>query len=59
MPDTAERTNVQRLADAAASEQMQRWLAAQTVRTRMPAGPEQDELLACLGLADVERPALP
>lgn len=50
------RTNSERLSDAAQDQQVQMWRAAQTVCARTPEGTGRDELLACLGLSDVERP---
>lgn len=44
------------LALAARREHQQMWQAAQTVRARVPAGEQRDDLLACLGLADVMAP---
>ena len=37
-------------------EQQQQWQAAQTVRARVAAGEQRDDLLACLGLTDVVAP---
>lgn len=44
------------LAVAALRQRQQMWQAAQTVRARVPAGERRDDLLACLGLADVVAP---
>ena len=44
------------LAIAARRERQQMWQAAQTVRAHVPAGEERDDLLDCLGLADVVAP---
>jgi hypothetical protein len=44
------------LAIAALREHQQKWQAAQTVRARVPAGEQRDDLLACLGIADVVAP---
>ena len=44
------------LAIAARRERQQMWQAAQTVRAHVPAGEQRDDLLDCLGLADVVAP---
>lgn len=44
------------IAAAARRERQQMWDAAQTVRAHVGAGEKRDELLACLGLADVVAP---
>lgn len=41
---------------AALRQHQQMWQAAQTVRAHVPAGDGRDDLLACLGLADVVAP---
>jgi hypothetical protein len=50
------RSNGQRLVDEAAFQQKQMWRAAETVRRRTPDATEREELLACLGLTDVQPP---
>ncbi len=50
-------SNDQKLAAAAELQQVQMWQAAQTVRSRVPDQEGREELLACLGLSDVVRPA--
>lgn len=50
-------SNAQRLADAADSRDLEMWRAAETVRGRVPEESGREEVLACLGLLDVERPA--
>jgi hypothetical protein len=50
------RSNGQRLVDEAAFQQRQMWRAAETVRRRTPDAAEREELLACLGLTDVQPP---
>ena len=57
MPLTDLRDNSQKLADAAVHQQMQMWRAAQTVIACVPEQEERLEVLACLGLTDVDRPA--
>ena len=57
MPSTGTRTHAQRLVQEADLELIQRWNAAETVRSRQPAGTSCDDLLECLGLLDAERPA--
>ena len=37
--------------------EVQRWRAAQTVRAHISLPADQDDVLACLGLTDVARPA--
>lgn len=44
------------LAIAARRERQQMWQAAQTVRAHVEAGENRDDLLACLGLSNVEAP---
>lgn len=52
------RNNDQKLADAAQFQHLQRWRAAQTVRSRVTEQAECQELLACLDLLDVAPPAV-
>ena len=56
MPLTDLRDNSQKLADAAVHQQTQMWRAAQTVIACVPEQEERLEVLACLGLSDVDRP---
>ena len=51
------RTQTEKIADAAEMNQIQMWRAAQVVRAQVPDQAECDEMLACLGLADLVRPA--
>ena len=45
------------MARAAEHHQIEMWRAAQTVRAHVPHPDERDDLLDCLGLSDVARPA--
>lgn len=56
MPTSASPNFSESLAIAALREHQQMWQAAQTVRDRVPAGEQRDDLLACLGLANVVAP---
>lgn len=56
MPPLTLSTNDQKLADAAQAQQLQMWMAAQTVRARVAEEDGREELLECLGLVDVVQP---
>lgn len=45
------------IAAAADLQQVQQWRAAETVRAHLAQGEGRDDVLECLGLTDVERPA--
>ena len=51
------RTQTEKIADAAEMNQLQMWRAAQVVRAQVSDPAECDEMLACLGLSDLVRPA--
>ncbi len=51
------RTQTEKIADAAELNHLQMWRAAQVVRAQVPDQAECDEMLACLGLLDLARPA--
>ena len=44
------------LATAARQQDLHMWKAAETVRAHLQAGPERDDVLACLGLTEVVAP---
>ena len=55
---TAVRPSFEESIAAAADQQLlQQWRAAQTVRAHLGQGQDRDDVLECLGLAEVERPA--
>lgn len=45
------------IAAAADLQQVQQWRAAETVRAHLGQGEGREDVLDCLGLTDVERPA--
>jgi hypothetical protein len=57
MTDTVRPTYRESAAAAAAQQELQMWLAAQTVRSHVSPDQGQAAMLECLGLEDVARPA--
>lgn len=57
MTTTARPTHTEALAANAEAHEVQRWRAAQTVRSHVSPAQGQDEMLDCLGLLDLTPPA--
>jgi hypothetical protein len=56
MTSTARSSFEQSMAAAADLQLVQQWRAAETVRAHLAPSEGRDDVLECLGIADVERP---
>jgi hypothetical protein len=57
MTDTVQQTYSEAIAASHERHEVQMWQAAQTVRSHVSPEQGQDDMLECLGLQDVVRPA--
>lgn len=55
MPSQDLRTNAQKMTDTAEHHRVEMWRAARTVRFNVPDPAARQEVLACLGLLDLQQ----